>query len=728
MASKVASFFKGLLGGLVPDSETTPTDLDKRPTADDSEIVQRNIYGDALYYELEYRRHVKQMQDFELQRDRHFRRLQDSAYERNMHRRIMKLPAEILSLIFHCMRQPPPTANPAVFETFPFKQRTEEWVFVTWVCRHWRNVALNDPTLWTIVPYLRSRWIPEIIERSRNAGLKIDLTAAQKSDKYFSLVLKHSHRISQLKLRDLLLGYIFGNFDLSSTPKLERLSVGRSVAHYPGGPLKNIYLPTNVFTDCENLRYLELCGIHVILAPNFLPSIIRSSLRHLRLSHCTFPRIQDFKPAMRRIECLESLLLHNTLSRHLIPASYAPMTLASLTSLDLDEFPTELIWFFNNFVLTPRLKHTRIVTRLSPEPNGDLVKLLALMSHPGALGYSISTAHSLAFEMDNSIWTAGNIPIPALVLKGQYAPKNTPSVRFSVDDYRDITIFFAQRPPSHFPLSLRHQTFHGMFSHIFQHFEWTNLRELRLVKFDCNFSSATFGQTLRATFGRLRDIRVVRVGAICARPLIDALWLEARQRQRNVKDEPRKELSFAGLQEIYVEGVSFDYGHETSYTDDSKKVVEATRFVNCLQWRLERGLPIQKLGFTSCTALTSDHLRAFMGVVPDVSWDGEWPESSSDDEEDDSDSDEVDTSEEEDSSGEEDSSEDMDSSEDDDNTEDDDNSEDDESSEEHSSGDQSTDVHGSSDEESTDTESDFSTEPEYLQAFFVHPPTDSQAS
>ncbi|KAF8555398.1 hypothetical protein OG21DRAFT_913821 [Imleria badia] len=47
------------------------------------------------------------------------------------------------------------------------------WVNVSYVCRHWRNVALNCATLWTYLFIMSPRWTEEILARSKKAPLKL---------------------------------------------------------------------------------------------------------------------------------------------------------------------------------------------------------------------------------------------------------------------------------------------------------------------------------------------------------------------------------------------------------------------------------------------------------------------------------------------------------------------------------------------------------------------------
>ena len=58
------------------------------------------------------------------------------------------------------------------------------WVNVSYVCSYWRNIALNSPTLWGYHFNVSQRWTEELLLRSKQAPLKMDIR------------LYHQHEIS----------------------------------------------------------------------------------------------------------------------------------------------------------------------------------------------------------------------------------------------------------------------------------------------------------------------------------------------------------------------------------------------------------------------------------------------------------------------------------------------------------------------------------------------------
>jgi hypothetical protein len=74
---------------------------------------------------------------------------------------VFRLPAEILANIFiH-------NARDSYMEIYGDpNSTTPSWVNVSYVCRHWRDIALNCHTLWTFIPTTSLRWTQELLARS----------------------------------------------------------------------------------------------------------------------------------------------------------------------------------------------------------------------------------------------------------------------------------------------------------------------------------------------------------------------------------------------------------------------------------------------------------------------------------------------------------------------------------------------------------------------------------
>ena len=101
------------------------------------------------------------------------------------------LHSEIFSRIFHFV---------ALFN----RSSSRDWVHVTHVCRHWRQIALDDSTLWTYFSsYPRNKdWIAERLSRARNAPLVIKVDRWLGKDT-LSLFIPHISNTRKLHLHNL---------------------------------------------------------------------------------------------------------------------------------------------------------------------------------------------------------------------------------------------------------------------------------------------------------------------------------------------------------------------------------------------------------------------------------------------------------------------------------------------------------------------------------------------
>jgi hypothetical protein len=83
---------------------------------------------------------------------------------------ISLLPPEILARIFHLLvlEEPPLSGGQSL-----------GWIRVTHVCRHWRQVALDDLSLWARIWGVpkNTKWISEMLARAKSAPLDIEFNA-----------------------------------------------------------------------------------------------------------------------------------------------------------------------------------------------------------------------------------------------------------------------------------------------------------------------------------------------------------------------------------------------------------------------------------------------------------------------------------------------------------------------------------------------------------------------
>jgi len=110
---------------------------------------------------------------------------------------ISLLPPEILARVFHLL----------VAEEPPFLRRQNPgWIKVTHVCRHWRQVALDDSSLWARIWAIRTntKWILEMLARAKNAPLDIELNAVRNpSPESLLMISPHISHTRQFRIHSL---------------------------------------------------------------------------------------------------------------------------------------------------------------------------------------------------------------------------------------------------------------------------------------------------------------------------------------------------------------------------------------------------------------------------------------------------------------------------------------------------------------------------------------------
>ncbi|VDC03833.1 unnamed protein product [Peniophora sp. CBMAI 1063] len=110
---------------------------------------------------------------------------------------IQDLPVELLTAIFLYLR-----CLPSTYEREPTCKGISQ------VCEHWREVALNTPELWTLIPLVSARWTKLCIARSSPAPIVVHAEWLRDYEhearrKTLQLVYPEVHRISSLRISSM---------------------------------------------------------------------------------------------------------------------------------------------------------------------------------------------------------------------------------------------------------------------------------------------------------------------------------------------------------------------------------------------------------------------------------------------------------------------------------------------------------------------------------------------
>jgi len=237
-----------------------------------------------------------------------YARIRARKLDRNNLAPISKIPVELLSYIFSLVQR---------------KCRREsrgnlDWVVVTHICQRWRNIALDNPTLWVYVPSHRPNWIPEMTRRSKSAMLKIKLNAQSFSPSRFSalqtFLAAHLPRVRSISVYppfppEILLQRLFQDLPARSTRCLEHLNLQYPLG-YPHTSNPTLFVD-KVLMDSPCLKKLKTFG-----ALDWSLKIL-TNLTHLILYHDGRtvvggpPTQSEFLNALARMPALRILHLHN---------------------------------------------------------------------------------------------------------------------------------------------------------------------------------------------------------------------------------------------------------------------------------------------------------------------------------------------------------------------------------------------------------------------------------
>ena len=120
---------------------------------------------------------------------------------------ISRLPPEVLSLVF--------------LWTASLSSPKTSWIRITHVCRQWRDVALQCPTLWTnITPQHPDTFVSMCLQRSAAASLQLDYNHKSCRDCRHSLDFAHQIRTHAARFSDI---------DITSPPAVMRNLVAKVV-------------------------------------------------------------------------------------------------------------------------------------------------------------------------------------------------------------------------------------------------------------------------------------------------------------------------------------------------------------------------------------------------------------------------------------------------------------------------------------------------------------------
>ncbi|KAI0284062.1 hypothetical protein BC826DRAFT_170884 [Russula brevipes] len=244
---------------------------------------------------------------------------------------ISVLPPEVLARIFHLVAGSPWQ-----------KQESLRWISVTHVCRHWRQVALDDSSLWAKISgrMASPTWISEMLARARNAPLAIDLLDKPDAETLamFTAHFAHTH---EFRLRDLVNPHLDDSIrEICSleAPALEHFELGARFF----SPITSLREP--FFNGmAPKLRTFSLSEIYVPWS--FIP---RGQLSQLKITVTGGELIADAKgPLFGDSKSLIDLLINCPLLKILVLESCLPQSITRPSHVQAIHLPrlTSVPWW-----------------------------------------------------------------------------------------------------------------------------------------------------------------------------------------------------------------------------------------------------------------------------------------------------------------------------------------------------------------------------------------------
>ncbi|KAF8555378.1 hypothetical protein OG21DRAFT_913352 [Imleria badia] len=487
-----------------------------------------------------------------------------------------RLPTETLGTIFiYCARD--------YYSGVPIPI-APSWVNVSYVCRHWRNVALNCSTLWIYLFITSPRWTKELLARSKQVSLKLHMNHRHCGPwSFVEQVVDHLERIQELRL-DLkrcdsrLLSKLS-----SPAPCLQKLVI--SMDDYP---FECSYVPFN--GDTPALRTLDIERSQV---PWY--SFKLSGLTTLRLYDVPSSFQRTVPELLATLSCMQDLT-------HLLLLNCLPCATGFLSSTAFNTFQKIYFPRLSCFFISARISTVIAFLSCVNIPLQTQVKLSCYVKHHTSfsLGHCAMLCAFLAQRFAMSEDQALSSPTIRSLVLATSGPERVAKLTFSASE-RNCESF----------LSLSHMEWRRNIPlQIILHFNQSNYRDNITTDICCSIplshvqSVHVLCPPLSLGFwsdilGRLQGVRYIKLGEGDMTNLALTLSGDRRTRTEN-QHADRGQILAPVLKELVLYNTPIFVSILTDVTDAENSVQS---LCDALAIRKE---PRGRLSMTRCTVLEFD--------------------------------------------------------------------------------------------------------------------------
>ncbi|KAF9238628.1 hypothetical protein BU15DRAFT_75079 [Melanogaster broomeanus] len=512
---------------------------------------------------------------------------------------VSRLPCEILATIF-------------LYQAYSFYEDARysgmwgsapPWVNVSYVCLHWRNVALSCPSLWSFLLVSSLRWTEELLSRSKTVPLRIRIDVEFRYQKAMILFEKATTDVTRiqdlsLKLPTLPYNLVEGVLSKLSTPapllhtlRLRMPSLGED----------GVYPDTLFNRETPALRTLELYHCHMPWSSPVFTTLSTLALRDIDWS--SQPTMTELLTMLRRMPGLVHLYLEHALhsaedaltSQHTLLSE--SLDLPHLSRLALIAPFSAVVVFLSN-VTVPLKTEIRLFCRRDVDFTASYTPLYPLLERRFNTTSDIGTVIR-TLNIKTTAYRAG------FVLS---TSERDCDVSF-YSDGRHLHEDWGCCVPLKLEIDVDSKDLEPLVGDICRIIPTAHVHTLA---FTCGFLSSSF---IGTTFGNLQELQLIKLIELHMAEWISALSPGSCKRKHSIEKAP--DIFAPALAELQFTAVSFaDNCHPRSR--------DCSGSVRCLHKALARrkakGYVLKKLFIVSNNNVPNAQVEDLRKVVDKVDW------------------------------------------------------------------------------------------------------------